>query len=213
MLNDTSKAALAAVTQADILALPDVSAEAPVQVAMNLTGIEQMYRAAGIDISAMLMASSSATKIGTIGPARQAIFIKSGLNANPATFKAMGSAVVDGFYDGSYFNDTVVASKTMRDLEIGDIIATWGTGTNADSSTANLYWVGIYQGNGQFLMSQQGAHDDTKVRNRGVVVTYADDAAFAAEYNDTNWSGYFVLRPAQRYPDIAVSAPVWNVAT
>ena len=90
--------------------------------------------------------------------------------------------LLDGYYGGSWFKSTGKTTFNAAEFEIGDIFA---AAKQVDGSTC--YWTAMYQGNGQFLVSENN--------NNGNIRCFTDSESFYKADFTSQWQYFYVLRP------------------
>ena len=106
-----------------------------------------------------------------------------------ANYEKYVRMLVDGYYGGGKFGNT---GKTFKadgsDFEIGDLFCAY-TEEIVEGAKKRAYYVGLYQGNGNFLMTQTGY---------GVTTDgYVDNKMVYAENIADIYMCYYVIRPNQ----------------
>ena len=97
-----------------------------------------------------------------------------------ATYAAM---LVPGLYGGANVKDHPDRILTEADLRVGDIFAS----AKFLSAGSYLFWVGIYQGNGQFLLTEITSADKEYTARVATDIIGTDFSQ--------DWMYYYVLRP------------------
>ena len=88
-----------------------------------------------------------------------------------------------------YGGFNIELSRTLKesDFQIGDLFCAW----TVDKYGKNIYWVGLYQGNYQFLLIRNGGTDSIKVAEEAYLTE------FNARISNGDYAFYFILRPEQ----------------
>ena len=91
-------------------------------------------------------------------------------------------------YGGFNFETSRILEES--DFEIGDLFCAW----TVDEYGKNIYWVGLYQGNYQFLLNRSGGYDGIKVTEEAYLTE------LNARISNSDYAFYFILRPEQLAP-------------
>ena len=141
------------------------------------------YKEAKVDASAEMGGK-------TVNGGHSAIFKKVSGKLTPMTESDSGynatyaAMLVPGLYGGANVAEHPDRILTAEDLQVGDIFAS----AKFLSAGSYLFWIGIYQGDGQFLLMEVTSVDkEYKVR--------VTDTEIIGQDFSQDWMYYYVLRP------------------
>ena len=110
--------------------------------------------------------------------------------------------LLDGYYGGSKMTTEGVAANAGKttDLSVGDILVGGYLSPNVTNQLE--YWVGVYQGDGKFIVCRMWKPVGASSNSREFFVKTYTASEYTSLLDNSGWEAWFVLRPSRAFDDI-----------